>query len=241
MHNTELPELDELDELTEENLGFSALSDGLGFTKKVESTSQTPPVVKQALIAPEKSLPTQRSQPETFREPPTGATLAGPVLPAKQTPKIAINNSAKTQEEPKEIKASISEPAAPIIMRTAAFAIDILLASLPWAMAFYYLGISYTELDPKIFVSFIPLYLFVYFLLGESLGGQSLGKILLKLKIVEDDKYQKGISFRLAFPRLICACLGLLFAGIGLLLSFWDIKHRCLHDKLTGTIVRRAI
>lgn len=42
----------------------------------------------------------------------------------------------------------------------------------------------------------------VYFLLSESFGGQSLGKMFLGLRVVEDDKYQKPTGLSHAAKRL---------------------------------------
>ena len=203
----------ELDELTVEQLGFSALSDGLGFAKPA-----TPPSLG------------------------LGATAAGPAMPVAETPKVVFKSETKKTPEPKA--AVISEPAASIGLRAFAFATDVAIALAPWALAIAFVlpdsvRDAWFLAEKKSFVPLLALYLFSYFLLTESMGGQSLGKMLLKLQIVEDDKYQKPIAFRAALPRLITFLLCLLPCGLGLVSGFFDSKRRSLHDKVTGTIIRR--
>jgi uncharacterized RDD family membrane protein YckC len=79
-----------------------------------------------------------------------------------------------------------------------------------------------------------------YFLLSESFGGQSLGKMIFGLRVVEDDKYQKPTGLKHAVARIGFFLLGALFFGLGLLASFWDSKRRPWHDRFSSSIVRRA-
>lgn len=203
----------ELDELTVEQLGFSALSDGLGFSKPAVHT-----------VTPSLG---------------TGATLAGPVLPVIEAPKFTETKTATAA------KAVVSEPAAPFSLRLSAFAADLLFALTPWAVALHFLVPENVRqhwfLQEKLsFLALLGAYTFSYFLLTESMGGQSPGKMFFKLQIVEDDKYQKPIAFRAALPRLLVFLLGLAPLGLGLLSGFLDSKRRSLHDKVTGTIIRRT-
>jgi uncharacterized RDD family membrane protein YckC len=208
----------ELDYLTVEQLGFSALSDGLGFSK-----------------------PQKAAQPATVAGTGTGATLAGPVLPVLETPRLAPKIIKPLQTPAPTV---ISQPSASAALRSAALGLDLLIALAPWSIALLFVVPEDVRqqwfLQEKL--SFLPLigaYIFAYFLLTESLGGQSPGKMLLKLQIVEDDRYQKPISFRAALPRLLVFLLSLAPFGLVLLTGFLDSKGRSLHDKVTGTIIRR--
>ena len=211
----------ELDELTEENLDFSALSDGLGFHKDSKKRTDT--------------AATQLG---------TGATLAGPirVSPAITAPvKKVVTATPSAQARPE--KAPWLRPAANPALRSAAFITDLFFVTTPMAIACRYLFtkqefISLIHTDRKSFVSLYLAILAVYFLLSESFGGQSLGKILWNLQIVEDDKYEKPIGFTVALVRLLALTLGALPIGLGLFTSFQDSKLRAWHDKVTRSIVR---
>lgn len=231
-------DLTELDELTEEHLGFSALSDGLGFQqnhKKVQV--ETAPAQAPTPVIRKQEPPTNSSTATA----PTGAIAAGPALPARQQPKIVFAKK-NLAEAPAP---SIADPGASPATRSAAFVLDLALAFAPWALAFLYLvpvsaRAHWLLLEGKSLTGLVAAYLFVYFLLSESLGGQSPGKMIWGLQIVEDDKYQKPIGFKSALSRLVLFIPAFAALGLGLVSSFWDLKLRALHDKFTGTIVRRA-
>jgi uncharacterized RDD family membrane protein YckC len=137
----------------------------------------------------------------------------------------------------------LAEPAASQGLRLAAFVLDALFIFVPltagWMASF--------GADAKaIFLADLksPLLLFAaifgaYFLLSESFGGQSLGKMALHLRVVEDDKYQKPTGLRHAAARLALTVVGALLFGLGLLASFWDSKRRPWQDRYSGSIVRR--
>ncbi len=219
-------DLSELDELTEEHLGFSALSDGLGFTRNSkaipsrqrENIDLDPGLKKKALSG-------------------TGAVAAGPVLPAPERKRAPIATSKQSAAT------VLSEPAAPRFLRLAAFLIDIGFVLLPLIGAWWF---SFGSLSWEIFlenrqypVALFGLILGVYFLLSESFGGQSLGKMALGLRVVEDDKYQKPTGLGHAVQRLALLAVGGALIGLGLFASFWDAKRRPWHDRFSGSIVRK--
>jgi uncharacterized RDD family membrane protein YckC len=225
-------DLSELDELTEEHLGFSALSDGLGFTKQTKR-------------APESA----KSSEDDLRQKALsgiGAVAAGPARPVPPRTAPAPGKApvaASPRAVPSTTASVISEPAAPRHLRLVAFAADFLLISLPmsfaWWISFRGHAIAIFRQNPR-----PPLFLFgvvfaVYFLLSESFGGQSLGKMLLGLRVVEDDKYQKPTGLPHAAKRLFLLVFGASLGGLGLLASFWDAKRRPWHDRYSGSIVRQ--
>jgi|GEM_PF-2275494 len=216
-------DLSELDDLTEEHLGFSALSDGLGFTrnsKKAPAASaftdfdrageEDPALRKKALSG-------------------TGAVAAGPARPVITRVAAASN--------------VLSEPGAPRADRVAAFLIDLALIATPLILSWW---VSFGSRAMELFREDRrpPLFLFgviftVYFLLSESFGGQSIGKMLLGLRVVEDDKYQKPTGLSHAAKRLALLFAGVACLGLGLFASFWDAKRRPWQDRLSGSIVRK--
>lgn len=222
-------DLSELDELTEEHLGFSALSDGLGFSRNAKKAPQKPEadfdrVGEEDLTLRQKALSG------------TGAVAAGPARPATYAAKAT---TARTATVPNVL----AEPAAPRLERMAAFGIDFLLILLPLSLAWWF---SFGSMALEMFREdrTPPLALFgvifaVYFLLSESFGGQSIGKMLLGLRVVEDDKYQKPTGFAHACKRLVLLAMGAALLGLGFLASFWDPKRRPWHDRYSGSIVRR--
>jgi uncharacterized RDD family membrane protein YckC len=205
-------DLSELDDLTEEHLGFSALSDGLGFQKN----------------------PSPARQPQG-----TGATAAGPAMPVLNTTRATPRVSTAP------ITSVLQEPAASPRLRLTAFALDACIVLIPLALAWKLsLRAEALEVVRHNAGSAALLYtaiLAAYFLLSESFGGQSLGKMMLNLRVVEDDKYQKPIGLAYAAARLVLLIAGIAGLGIGLLASFVDKKRRPLHDRYTGSIVRRKV
>jgi uncharacterized RDD family membrane protein YckC len=236
----QIPDFSELDDLTEENLDFSALSDGLGFHGESKK--------RQAAPSPA-TIPTSTT---TAPKMGTGATVAGPVRFATSTntanmkPALQTATQTHAQKETRSEKAPWLRAGANPAHRLAAFATDLFFVTFPLYLAcrFSFTKAQFLSLlhtDGKIFVALYLAVLSVYFLLSESFGGQSLGKIIWKLQVVEDDKYEKPIGFIVALFRLITLALGILPLGLGLLSTFQDSKFRSWHDKLTRSIVRSKI
>lgn len=204
--------------------------------------------------APQRPMPSS-SSPGIFPSKPAATLPASPrpfsgVVPAASRP-TAISSPAQTAARVASAAAAaapsaaqvLAEPAAPQAVRLAAFMLDAFLILIPLTVAWFVsFGADAKEiflLDPK-----SPLLLFAaifsaYFLLSESFGGQSLGKMAFALQVVEDDKYQKPTGLRHAFVRLVLVIVGTACAGLGLLASFSDTKRRPWHDRYTGSIVRR--
>jgi len=219
--------LSELEELTEEHLGFAPLSDGLGFSKKIEKISDLVPD-----SAPSPHIPF--------------AVAAGTAIPATFHNSIIspnTNNPSIAASNIRTANISMQEPGSPISTRSAAFFIDLLFVSIPFFLALRG-NFSINELQTifKMHTASLSLFyfcfVFSYFLLSESFGGQSLGKMLFHLRIVEDDKYQKPIGLGIAFARLCSFIFIVATLGLGFIFALWDSKSRPLHDKLTGSIVR---
>lgn len=257
-------DLSELDELTEEHLGFSALSDGLGFSKGKQGPH--PATMKKAeKKEPEMELdeedlaqlspsPAAQEKSRQMSLSGIGAVAAGPMRPAPSfnapfaPPQTAPVTAAKPKAAPTPAVSAaakvLAEPAAARWMRVCAFLLDASIIGLPLAAAWLF---SFGKASQEIFLEdpVSPLGLFAvmfaaYFLLSESFGGQSLGKMALGLRVVEDDKYQKPTGFKHAVARLLLFVPGTLLFGLGLVASFWDSKRRPWHDRYSNSIVRRT-
>lgn len=263
-------DLSELDDLTEEHLGFSALSDGLGFSKPAAKANAAKAGVPKAAAQPT-SPPAAEEEDDFDAEPArdqelqrkafsgTGAVAAGPARPAPAAYTAAYSAKAARPAAPAAYTATaaapsratsarpannvLAEPAAPQALRVAAFLVDFAVIFAPMAAAWW---VSFRAQSKAMFLQdpATPLMLFgvifgAYFLLSESFGGQSLGKMLLGLRVVEDDKYQKPTGLSHAAVRLVLFVIGGACLGLGFLASFWDSKRRPWHDRYSGSIVRK--
>lgn len=222
-------DLSELDELTEEHLGFSALSEGLGFTRKPGQT--------RAAEAGEAAKQENLRQ-KSFSG--TGAVAAGPATFAySASPATPLRT---TRAEPSAAASILQSPAAAPSIRIASFAIDAAIVLLPllacWRLSFGSEAWEIFQADKASPIFLYSIILGGYFLLSESFGGQSLGKMILKLHVVEDDKYQKPVGLKESALRLLLLVVGSALAGIGLFAAFRDPKRRPWHDRFTGSIVR---
>ena len=259
-------DLSELDDLTEEHLGFSALSDGLGFSKPAAKANAAKAGVPKTVAKPS-APPAIESEDDFDAEPArdselqkkafsgTGAVAAGPARPAPaaysakaarpaaQAPAATAPVTPSRAASARPANNVLAEPAAPQVLRVAAFAADFAVIFAPMAGAWW---ISFRAQSKAMFLQDpgTPLALFgvifaAYFLLSESFGGQSLGKMLLGLRVVEDDKYQKPTGLSHAAVRLALFVMGGACLGLGLLASLWDSKRRPWHDRYSGSIVRK--
>lgn len=216
-------DLSELDDLTEEHLGFSALSDGLGFKKSNK------PVARE----------TESEETKKMSFSGIGAVSAGPAMPVLNArEKVRVAAAA-----PVTAKSILQEPAASPFLRLAAFVIDSAVVLIPlvlcWKISFRAEAWEIFRADIGSAALLYSMILASYLLLAESFGGQSLGKMSLDLHVVEDDKYQKPIGLRQAAARLVLLVLGTAALGIDFLAILRDPKRRPLHDRYTGSIVRR--
>ncbi|NUM88319.1 MAG: RDD family protein [Bdellovibrionales bacterium] len=165
--------------------------------------------------------------------------------PDRGTGATAAGQARFVNPSPLKAPSPVQLPAASPWIRSAAFLIDMALLLTPWIFIFSVVleGVPPALLAESVsmdrLLGFAALYGFSYFLIAESLGGQSLGKMLLGLRIVEDDKYEKPAGFSLALARMAVFPLSLGALGLGLLWAFTDHKRRPWHDRATRTIVRK--
>jgi len=87
------------------------------------------------------------------------------------------------------------------------------------------------------FVSFIFLHMF-YFTLFHACSGQTIGKMILGIRVVTEDK--KQVSPAVAFLRWVGCILSFIPFGSGFLWSAVDKDHCAWHDRLAQTRVVSA-
>jgi uncharacterized RDD family membrane protein YckC len=221
-------DLSELDELTEEHLGFSALSEGLGFGKKTNSAKAGMPGLDQRDSE-------QEDRAKKMALSGAGAVAAGPA-------RFVAAPLRTTRAEPSVATSILQQPSAPQPLRIGAFIVDAAIVLIPlmacWRISFGSASWEIFRADRASPIFLYSVILAGYFLLSESFGGQSLGKMLLNLRVVEDDKYQKPVGLKESALRLLLLVIGTALAGAGLIASFRDPKRRAWHDRYTGSIVR---
>ncbi|MGX3097776.1 RDD family protein [Helicobacter sp. 23-1046] len=77
---------------------------------------------------------------------------------------------------------------------------------------------------------------FCYEVLLVSLYGATLGKMILKIRIVSVEFVDKP-SIARAVVRAFCKCLGAIFLYVGFIMAFDGQFNRALHDKVSKTLV----
>jgi uncharacterized RDD family membrane protein YckC len=83
-------------------------------------------------------------------------------------------------------------------------------------------------------VTFLGLLKIAYFSAFTAVGGQTIGKMALHIRVVGDDvEMDSGRAIR----RTFAALLSLLPLGVGFLPAFFGADRRALHDRLTHTRV----
>ena len=89
-------------------------------------------------------------------------------------------------------------------------------------------------LPPAPMVTFMLLVKLGYFTVFTAVGGQTIGKMALGIRVVSDSAPIDGAR---AIQRTLAALLSLLPAGLGFAPAFIGADRRALHDRLTQTRV----
>ncbi len=79
---------------------------------------------------------------------------------------------------------------------------------------------------------------FLYFGWCWTHGGQTLGMRAWGLRV--QTVQHKALNWRQAALRFVVGVIAGLIAGIGFWFALWDKERRCLHDRLSATIVVRC-
>ncbi|MDO8551543.1 MAG: RDD family protein [bacterium] len=79
----------------------------------------------------------------------------------------------------------------------------------------------------------------LYYVLYQSSATQTLGKRVLKIKVVDENgKTPSAMTFFLR--EIIGKLISGIILGIGYLMMLWDKKKQTLHDKIASTYVVRV-
>jgi uncharacterized RDD family membrane protein YckC len=75
----------------------------------------------------------------------------------------------------------------------------------------------------------------VYFTWFHGVTGQTPGKILMRLRVVQEN--DESLTFGLAFLRWVGYMISAIPAGFGFIWIAFDRKKRGWHDRIAGTVV----
>ena len=188
-------------------------------------------------------LAVRRASPEIPRNRPRTTRPVRMETPLAFEPAAAPLTSGEASAEAVETVASLMQAPA-LAVRVGAGVIDlVLLAGIDAAVLFLTLRIAglQTTLDdlrviPVVpFVGFLALLAFGYVAAFTVAGGQTIGKMVLKLRVIGDDGRPidaAGGVLRAAGCMLVPATLGLSYVP-----ALFSADHRAVHDRLAGTRV----
>lgn len=91
------------------------------------------------------------------------------------------------------------------------------------------------HLQPAIFFLLIPVYLLWNFGHRQGKSGSSLGKAVLKFKVVSEKTWQP-IGFWASVGRLAAHYVDQLLCFVGFLWPLWDARRQTLADKIMSTV-----
>lgn len=148
--------------------------------------------------------------------------------------------SGAEKKIPKKVEAP--EMARPF-ERLVAFFSDIMIVYIVLLFTFYFNANAlslpqFLKAEPFLCLVYVFMFHMTYFVLGESLGGQTLGKALFEIRVVREGSY-KPIDLKIAFQRFIFLSISFLFGGLGSLIAIWDSKFRTWHDRASLSLVRK--
>jgi uncharacterized RDD family membrane protein YckC len=210
------------------------------FPSELESEGSALPFDEAPIVPPPAArtpLAVRRSTPELPRN---RTRTTRPLRQLDLSPPSTANATSIETEE--TIKSLLESPS--VGVRVGAGMIDVLLlAAIDAAIAYLTLKVSGLEstiadlnvLPPVPFVGFLALLAFGYVASFTVAGGQTIGKMLLSLRVIGDDGRPidaAGGMIRALGCMLVPATLGLSF-----LPAIFTSDQRAIHDRLAGTRV----
>ena len=219
---------------------------------------EPPPAVMQAVDEPEGALPFDDSPivPPPAAKPPLAVRRSTPELPRhrRRTPRPERLESLSFEPEPQGdvVSESVADTVASLMetpslgVRIGAGLIDLIfLVAIDLAVLYLTLRITGLQntledlrvLPPIPFAGFLALLGFGYVAAFTVAGGQTIGKMMMSLRVIGDDGRPvdaAGGMLRAAGCMLVPITLGLSFVP-----ALVTSDHRALHDRLAGTRVVR--
>jgi uncharacterized RDD family membrane protein YckC len=187
-------------------------------------------VVSRAVRAVERDPPLEfegatRTTPEPVRD------ESAEVTPADRVSRVPTN----------EVRPAATVLGAPMA-RVVAAAIDhALLAAIDVAVIYFTLRISGLVMSEWATLPAAPLVLFLlllklaYFSAFTTVGGQTIGKMALRIRVVTED--HRSIDAASALRRAAVGAVSTVLLGLGLLPAFFDAERRAFHDRVARTRV----
>jgi uncharacterized RDD family membrane protein YckC len=152
-------------------------------------------------------------------------------------------------------RAEVELTAAPVFARLVAGLIDVtLLAGIDAAILYFTLQVLELPMNEVRSLPPVPLAVFLLLLNGGYLaiftaaGGQTIGKMLARIRVVATppdddegfDRFTRRVSLGAAVLRAAAYLASLLPAGLGFIAILFDAEGRALHDRLAETRVIKA-
>ena len=199
------------------------------------------------------ALPTAPRPPLSVRRTPEGPRLrAVPRVSRRAEPALNFREEPEDEEQPVPQPVAARSPFARSVptlrgkrevgfRRLGAAAIDhTLLLAIDLAVMYFTLrmaGLDAADVDAlpmAPLVAFLGLIKVSYFTAFTAVGGQTIGKMALHIRVVGDEvPVDSGCAVR----RTFAALLSMLPLGLGFLPAFFGSDRRALHDRLTHTRV----
>jgi uncharacterized RDD family membrane protein YckC len=144
--------------------------------------------------------------------------------------------SMEEQDVTSEVKPQVKTMYAGFWIRLLAFILDaIALFSLNMIVRF----IAGQPLDSPpfgfLFIEF--LYMLVYYVGMTTAYGQTLGKMILGIRVIRTEPDHSSQLGTMLYRELFGKFLSIVTLGIGFLLAGWSREHRALHDMIADTQV----
>jgi uncharacterized RDD family membrane protein YckC len=153
-------------------------------------------------------------------------------------PPVPRTSTQRSHEARAEVPIALSGP----LTRVVAAAIDhVLLLAIDAGVIYFTLRIAGLSMDEWGALPVLPLFSFLlllklaYFCAFTAVGGQTIGKMALRIRVVSDDN--GAIDATLALRRTVVGAVSTAFLGLGMLPAFFDPERRAFHDRVARTRV----
>jgi len=129
----------------------------------------------------------------------------------------------------------------PLTRLVAAVIDHVLLLAIDAGVIYFTLRISGLTISEWSALPALPLLAFLlllklgYFCAFTAVGGQTIGKMALRIRVVSEDN--GAIDGNLALKRAALSAVSTAFLGLGLLPAFFDPERRAFHDRVARTRV----
>ncbi len=94
---------------------------------------------------------------------------------------------------------------------------------------------DWRALPPLPLLTFLALVKLAYFWTFTAAGGQTIGKMATRIRVVTADDGRVGLAR--ALQRTLAGCVSLTTLGVGFLPALAGVDRRALHDRVAGTRV----